>query len=187
MSARVIAAILLTLGLVLCVKAWNTHLVNEGDARGADRVQTMWNTADAKRLADQKTAEAQTAMQRADAEMAARQAEQIKQQQAERNARDQAQRESALQATAVATAARNRSLLGTIAELDARNAELSRTVADARVTALALEANTARQLLGSCSSRYSAVAAEADGYRSQVIGLQDFVTTVCHAPSSADQ
>lgn len=51
---------------------------------------------------------------------------------------------------------------------------------DPRVTAYALEARVARELLGSCADEYRGVAKAADELRDQVIGLQDFVRAVVH-------
>ena len=52
---------------------------------------------------------------------------------------------------------------------------------DAGLAACAGEARTARELFGESSSAYQELAAEADGLRDQVTGLQDFARTVCRA------
>lgn len=165
---RVIVAIVVTVLLALGVRGWNAHLVSQGDAQGAKRVLAEWDAWIEKNAAIAER-------QRADAERAARAEETAKQQEAERIARDQAQRETSRQAAVDRLNARNRSLLGTIAALNARVADLSGAAADARLVAVAREAATARELLGSCSVRYAAVAADADGLRDQVNGLLDFV------------
>jgi chromosome segregation ATPase len=53
------------------------------------------------------------------------------------------------------------------------------TPADPEAAAYAREAGVARELLGACAERYSGVAQEADGLRSQVTGLQDYVRSAC--------
>ncbi len=79
---------------------------------------------------------------------------------------------------------RNRDLLDTINELNLRAraraaADVPGASSDASTNAVVDEATTARDLLGQCSQRYTTVAADADGLRLQVIGLQAFVTDVC--------
>lgn len=182
MSVRMVISVVLSLAAVLAVRAWNAHLVAVGDAQGADRVRTEWATADAKRRADELQAWAQAAQRQARAEAAARDDEQAKQIQAERIAREQIQREGALRTALGRADARNRSLLDTIAYLNAQYAPgavgVPGTGQDAGAAALADAARTARELLGSCSRRYAAVAADADRLAIQVTGLQDFVRTV---------
>lgn len=182
MSLRVIAAVVLTLAVVLGVRAWNAHLIALGDTQGAERVRGEWHLAEAKRRAEQMEAEAEAARRRALAETLAREDEQAKQIQAERIAREQAQREGALRAALGRADARNRSLLDTIAELNAQlvpgGNDMPSASQSADTAALIDAARTARELLGSCSRRYAAVAAEADRLGTQVSGLQDFVRTV---------
>lgn len=70
-------------------------------------------------------------------------------------------------------------LRNTIDTLNRR--DLSTAGGDPRAVALAEEAATARQLFGSCSESYRRLAADADGLRDQVSGLQDFALNVCQA------
>ncbi|WP_208508387.1 DUF2514 domain-containing protein [Variovorax paradoxus] len=188
MTVRVIAAVLLTLAVVFGVRAWNAHLVAEGDAQGDSRVRAEWREADTKRQAAESAAAAQAQAESAERQRRAREEDQLKQQQAERNSREQAQREAALQSALARADSRNRGLLGTIADLNARAAAAAAAMSgagqDSGAVAFIGQASTARELLGQCSSRYTAVAADADGLRSQVIGLQDFVASVCSAPSN---
>jgi hypothetical protein len=182
MSLRVLVAVLLTAGAFLGVRAWNAHLIAQGYEQGSKAVRTEWATAEAKRRGDEMEAAALASQKQADAERQAREAEQAKQIQAERTAREQAQREGALRTALDRAAASNRSLLDRIAALDARAAaaaaDVPTTAPDARAAALAHEAATARQLLGSCSQRYAELGADADGLRIQVMGLQDYVKGV---------
>lgn len=177
MRARILIAVLLTAAAFWGVRAWNAHLLAQGDAQGALRVRTEWDTAEAKRQAAGKEALLQ-------AERQARADEQTKQIETERVAREQAQREGTLRAAVARTDARNRSLLDTIADLNARPlAHVPGTTPHADTAALADAGRTARELLGACSSRYAAVAADADGLAIQVMGLQDFiVSTTASAP-----
>lgn len=64
-------------------------------------------------------------------------------------------------------------LRSTIARLDGRGAP-----ADAGAAAFAGEARVARELLGACAGEYTQLAGEADGLRTQVTGLQEFVADV---------
>ena len=179
---RILIAAVLTLGAVMGFRAWNAHLIAEGYAQGSKAVRTEWNTAEARRQADEMEAAALASDKRAQAEAAAREAEQAKQQQAERVAREQAQREQTLRDAARRADVRALSLLDRIAALDARDAAAAADVPgaapDARAAAFADGAATARELLGSCGQRYAELGAEADGLRIQVMGLQDYVTTV---------
>ena len=189
MSYRTLAIVVATLGALLAVKAWNAHLIAEGDAQGALRVQTRWDTAEVKRRADIKEAEARAATEQAEAERKTRIDEQAKQKQAERVANEQAKREASLRASLDRADARNRGLLDTIAQLNnnarARAAaDVPGASADASTSAIVDEATTARELLGQCSQRYTGVAAAVDGLRVQVIGLQAFVADVCLAQGS---
>ncbi|CAM3351867.1 DUF2514 domain-containing protein [Paracidovorax anthurii] len=179
MSARVTLAVVATIAVILGVRAWNAHLVAQGDSQGAARVRSEWSIADGKRLKQEADARANAALARAKEERIARQAEQAKQQEAERIAREQAHREGALRSAVARADARNRSLLDTISELNARDAgDVSGTAEAAGTAALADAARTARDLLGQCSRRYTAVAADADRLANQVTGLLDFVRAV---------
>ena len=44
MTARLIAVGLLICAAIVGVKAWESHLIAKGDARGAARVQADWDT-----------------------------------------------------------------------------------------------------------------------------------------------
>lgn len=180
MKRRLITCCLLTVAALLWVRIWFHAQIAAAEGRGAAAVRQEWSAANDR-------AAAVNAQRAAEAERQRRDEEHAKQDQAERIARDTDQREADQRSRAVRAEQRNRSLLDTIASLNARNAELSRTSEDATARALAHEASAARELLGQCSSRYTAVAAAADGFRSQVIGLQDYVATVCVAPASKDQ
>lgn len=186
---RVLIAVVLTLGAVMGVRAWNAHLIAEGYAQGSKAVRTQWDTAEAKRRGDEMEAAARAFQQQAVNERQAREAEQAKQLQAERTAREQAQREGALRTALDRASARNRSLLDRIAALDARDAaaaaDVPGTAPDSRAAALAHEAATARELLGRCSGRYAELGAEADGLRIQVMGLQGYVKGVV-APAAVE-
>lgn len=176
MSVRIWITSALVLATVLGLRAWNAHLVALGDAQGAERVQGQWQAADAQRKQEQAQAEAQVAQERADLERQARQQEQVKQREAERIAREQANREAALRTAVSAADARNRSLHTTIAQLNAdATARLSGTAASTCTASDIDAAATARNALGQCSSRYAAVAATADQLSVQVTGLLDFI------------
>lgn len=182
MSLRILIAVVITLGVLMGVRTWNAHLIAQGYAQGSKAVRTEWNTAEAKRRGDEMEAAARASQKQAEAERQAREVEQAKQLNAERIAREQAQREGALRTALDRASARNRSLLDRIASIDARDAaaaaDMPGTAPDARSIALAHEAATARQLLGSCSQRYAELGADADGLRIQVMGLQDYVKGV---------
>lgn len=186
-TARVIAAVLLTLAVVVGVRAWNSHLVAQGDAQGASRVRAEWNAAESKRQAEESAVAAKAQAESAERQRRAREEDQRKQQEAERIALEQAQREDAMRAALARAESRNRGLLGTIADLNARAAAAAAAMPsagqDSGAVAFIGEASTARELLGRCSSRYTAVAADADRLRDQVIGLQDFVGSACRASS----
>lgn len=172
MSSRVVAAILLALGAVLGVQAWNTHLVAKGDAQGAQRVHTEWKAAEAKREGD-------AARLLAENERSERAKEQVRQKEAERIAREQVQREQAMRSAMADADARNRSLHTTIAQLNADAAARVPSVGQAACSAADIDgATAARNALGQCSSRYTAVAGVADQLAGQVAGLQDYVRTV---------
>lgn len=172
MNSRVVATILLALGAVLGVQAWNTHLVAKGDAQGAQRVHSEWKAAEAKR-------EGEAARLQAENERSERTKEQAKQQEAERIAREQLQREQAMRSAMAAADARNRSLHTTIAQLNADAAARVSSAGQAACSAADIDgATAARTALGQCSSRYTAVAGVADQLAGQVAGLQDYVRTV---------
>lgn len=179
MTGRILMAVVLTLGAVMGVRLWNAHLIAQGDAQGADRVHTEWNTAEAKRLADEADARAKAAQKRVVDEAAERTKEQAKQIEAERIAHEQAQREEAARTALDTATARNRSLLTTIAQLNANAAARLSSPGPQSCTAADLDAATAaRTALGECSSRYTALGGIADWLSGQVMGLQDYVHTV---------
>lgn len=187
MTARLLIAVVLTLGAVMGVRLWNAHVLAQGDAQGAQRVQTAWNTAEAKRQANEALARMEAAQQLAERERQEREQEQLLQQQTDRIAHEQAQREQALRTAVAAADSRHRSLLSTIAQLNANaaaaSADLPGTGPVASSCASADATRSARELLGQCSGRYAAVAAAADQLTSQVTGLQDYVRAV--APATA--
>ena len=151
----------LALGALAAFDAWQQHLVAKGDTQGAARVYAEWNGMELKRLAAEKTRK-----------------EQAKQLEAERVANDQAVREEKSRRALVAAEQRNRGLLNTIAQLNARAADRADVPSTSTATSVATgagEAATARELLGRCSTRYSELAGSADELRDQVVGLQDFV------------
>ena len=179
MTGRILIAVVLTLGAVMGVRLWNAHLIAVGDAQGADRVQTEWNTAEAKRLAAEATARMEAAQKRTAVEAAERSQEQAKQIEAERIAHEQAQREQAQRDALAAADSRNRSLHTTIAQLNAdAAARLSSPSAQSCTSADLDAATTARTALGECSSRYTALGGIADRLSGQVTGLQDYVKSV---------
>lgn len=177
MRARILIAILITLAAVLGVRAWNSHLVAQGDAQGAQRVQQAWDQAEAKRQAAESAAREKAALKRAADETAARATEQAKQKETERIAHEQAQREQAQRAALAAADSRHRSLLTTIAQLNANAAaaKLSGTGPQSCAAADIDAATAARNALGECSSRYTALGGAADRLSNQVMGLQDYI------------
>ena len=187
MTGRILIAVVLTLGAVMGVRLWNAHLIAVGDAQGADRVQTQWNTAEAKRLAAEATARMEAAKKRTVAEAAERSKEQAKQIEAERIAHEQAQREQAQRNALAAADSRNRSLHTTIAQLNAdAAARLSSTGAQSCTSADFDAATTARTALGECSGRYTALGGVADKLSGQVSGLQDYVRMVIKPGQAGD-
>ena len=187
MTGRILIAVVLTLGAVMGVRLWNAHLIAVGDAQGADRVQTEWNTAEAKRLAAEATARMEAAQKRTVAEAAERSQEQAKQIEAERIAHEQAQREQAQRDALAAADSRNRSLHTTIAQLNAdAAARLSSTGAQSCTSADFDAATTARTALGECSGRYTALGGVADKLSGQVSGLQDYVRMVIKPGQAGD-
>ena len=187
MTGRILFFWVLAFGAGASLQLWNAHLIAKGDAQGAGRVQTEWNTAEAKRLAAEATARMEAAQKRTVAEAAERSQEQAKQIEAERIAHEQAQREQAQRNALAAADSRNRSLHTTIAQLNAdAAARLSSTGAQSCTSADFDAATTARTALGECSSRYTALGGVADKLSGQVSGLQDYVRTVIKPGQAGD-
>lgn len=161
MSARLIAAGLAVAAAILGIKLWQSHLISTGDAKGAARVQAVWDTQENAR-------NSATARDNA-----------IKFRNAERTAHEDAKREAARLARDAAAAAAVRGLHAEIARLNSRPDPYP--AGDAGIAACAREAREARKLHGESAGAYQELAAEADGLRDQVTGLQDFATTVCRA------
>lgn len=179
MTARILIAMVLTLGAVMGVRLRNAHLIAQGDAQGSARVRTEWNTADTKRQADEAKARMQAAQKRALAEVAERDLEQAKQKEAERIAHEQVQREQAQNSALAAAESRNRSLHTSIAQLNANAAARLSSPGPQSCTAADIDAaTTARTALGECSNRYTALGGIADRLSGQVTGLQDYVRSV---------
>jgi hypothetical protein len=178
-TSRLLAVVVMLLGVVMGFKTWNAHLIARGDAQGAQRVQTLWDTAEARRNADEKEAALRAMAQQAQAQAQVRAQEQAKQQEAERIAREQAQREQQLQGALAAATASNRSLHTAISQLNANAAAaMSSTAAPTSCSTELDAATTARNALGACSSRYTDVAGVADQLAIQVTGLQDHLLSV---------
>ena len=163
-SIRLIAIGVAIAAAIAGVKLWQSHLVSKGDAQGATRVQHAWDTQENER-------NAATARDNA-----------TKFRNAERTAHEDAQREATRRARDVAAVAAVRSLHTEIARLNSRPNPYP--AGDAGLAACAGEARTARELFGESSGAYQELAAEADGLRDQVTGLQDFAHTVCRAGQS---
>ncbi|CAM4355355.1 DUF2514 domain-containing protein [Comamonas aquatilis] len=178
---KAVLIVIATLAAVLGLRAWNGHLVAQGDAQGAARVQQAWDQADDKRKATE-------SQQRAEAELAQREAETAKQKETERIAHEQAQREQASRAALDTATSRNRSLLTTIAQLNANAAaaKLSGLGPQSCSTADVDGATAARNALGECSSRYTALGGVADKLSGQVTGLQDYIRFVSTQKELAD-
>lgn len=185
-TSRFLIVVVVLLGVFMGIKTWNAHLIAQGDAQGAQRVQTLWDTAEARRKADEKEAALRAMAQQAQAQAHVRAQEQAKQQEAERIAREQAQREQQLQGALAAATARNRSLHTTIAQLNANAAAaMSSAAAPTRCSTELDAATTARNALGACSSRYTDLAGVADRLAVQVTGLQDHVQMLSTTPEVA--
>lgn len=166
MSVRLIAVALAVATVLWGVLAWRSHLIATGDMQGAARVQAAWD-------AQENARNAATARDNA-----------TKFRNAERTAHEDAQRAAARRARDVAAAAAVRGLRAEVARLNERPDPYP--AGDAGLAACAGEARTARELFGESSSAYQELAAEADGLRDQVTGLQDFARTVCRAtPTNA--
>lgn len=114
------------------------------------------------------------------AERAARSDELIRSRNAERTAHEQAKREKATLARAAAAERAVGQLRDEIAALNARPVP-----EDPRAAALAVEASTARDLLGRCADAYRRVDGRAQALGDQVTGLQDWAQTVCKAGERA--
>lgn len=160
-SIRLIAIGVAIAAAIAGVKLWQSHLVSKGDAQGATRVQHAWDTQENER-------NAATARDNA-----------TKFRNAERTAHEDAQREATRRARDAAAVAAVRSLHTEIARLNSRPNPYS--AGDAGLAACAGEAATARELFGESAGAYQELAAEADGLRDQVTGLQDFAHAVCRA------
>ncbi len=161
MSARLIAYGVLLCAAIVGAKALQSHLVAQGDARGAARVQAAWDAQENAR--NEATARDNATRFR----------------NAERTAHEDAKREAARRTRDAAAAAVVRELRDEIARLNDRPDPYP--AGDAGLAACAREAATARELFGESAGAYQELAAEADGLRDQVIGLQDFARTVCGA------
>ena len=146
---------------------YQDHLISQGDAQGAGRVQQAWNTQE--HLRSQVTAAGNT----------------LRQRHAEKVAHEQTQREAASKAAADSAAASLRSLRAELARLKARTNPYPS--GDAGLAACAGEAATARELFGDSAEAYVELAAEADQLRDQVTGLQQFTTSVCRAGQTLAQ
>lgn len=156
----------LLVGLVVAAVFWGfglyqDHLIAQGDAQGAGRVQKAWN--DQERLRSQITAAGNT----------------LRQRNAEKVAHDHTQRAAASQAAADSAASSLRSLRAELARLKSRANPYP--TGDAGLAACAGEAATARELFGESAEAYVDLAAEADQLRDQVAGLQQFAASVCRA------
>lgn len=158
---RTIAIGLAIAAAIVGVKLWQSHLISQGDAQGAARVQQAWDAHENER-------NAATARDNA-----------TKFRNAERTAHEDAQREAARRARDAAAAAAVRSLHTEIARLNSRPDPYP--AGDAGLAACAGEARTARELFGESAGAYQELAAEADGLRDQVTGLQSFARHVCGA------
>ena len=165
MSARLISAGVLICAALLGMKLWQSHLLAKGDAQGAARVQQSWDT-------QEHTRNAATARDNA-----------TKFRNAERVAHEDAQRETARKARDAAAAAAVRSLRAEVARLNQRPDPYP--AGDAGIAACTGEARAARELFGESSGAYQELAAEADGLRDQVTGLQEFARSVCRAGGRA--
>ena len=161
MSTRLIAWGLAVCALIVGAKALQSHLISKGDSQGAARVQHAWDTQENAR-------NAATARDNA-----------TRFRNAERTAHEDAQRDAARRARDAAAAAAVRSLRAEVARLNSRPDPYP--AGDAGLAACAGEARAARELLGESSGAYQELAAEADGLRDQVTGLQSFARNVCGA------
>lgn len=122
------------------------------------------------------TYKAHVAQAAADAQGKARKTEQAYAKDKEKLENDLADKNRLLAARAAAARRSDAGLRDEIARLNARPAPSSSDAA-----AYAGEARVARELLGTCSARYTGVAKEADELRDQVTGLQVFVKDILKA------
>lgn len=155
--------------------AWvRSHFIGQGVRQGEATVQGRWDAQKRVDLAETLALERE------------RNADQLLRfKNAERNTDEQARREALRAGRDRAAADERGRMLATIATLNRR--QLPTTCDSACAESLALEGSTARELLGSCTTRYQSVAAAADELRDQVIGLQADALGVCRAstPSTA--
>jgi hypothetical protein len=107
------------------------------------------------------------------AEQSARKEEQRRAEESRRVVDELAQREAVSRTRAAAAERTVVSLRNEVARLNARPAP-----GNAEAAGYANEARVARELLGACGKEYGDLAAEADGLRDQVTGLQDWVVHV---------
>jgi hypothetical protein len=116
---------------------------------------------------------------------ALRELERVSQLNAERTARETAQREAAMAAELAQLRNREQRVrddLATFRAAAARDAQSGNTAA------LAAKADTAVQLYSSCGEEYRSMAAEAEGIRVQAVGLLDFIrrNPMCSAQFGPD-
>lgn len=109
------------------------------------------------------------------AEAEARAKEQRLQRENERIANEASKRERRLASNAATSQLAVGSLRDEVARLNARPMP-----SDPGAAAESREAAVAREQLGKCATQYQAVARGSDEFRDQVIGLQDWVSQVCH-------
>ena len=160
-SARYLLALAVMVASYWGFGLYQDHLIAQGDAQGAARVQKAWD--DQEHLRNQVTAAVNT----------------LRQRNAEKVAHDQTERAAASQAAADSAAASLRSLRTELARFKARPNPYP--AGDSGLAACAVEAATARELFGESAEAYVELAAEADQLRDQVTGLQQFATDICRA------
>lgn len=163
---RLLIAAALVAAIVAGAGAIRAHYVAQGDAQGAQRVQSRW---DAQKRVDDAAALERQQQANADLLHRFRNSERISDEEFIR-----AQRRLVRERSAAAVVDRVR---GTIDTLNQR--DLSSATGDAGATRLAQEAATARELFGSCTAAHTELGAETDRLRDQVAGLQAFVAKVC--------
>lgn len=163
MSVRLIAYGLLACALIVGAKAYQSHLIATGDARGAARVQALWDAQEAERSA-------RTARDNA-----------TRFRNTERTAHEDQLRAAARRDRDAAAANTVRGLRSEIDRLNQRPDPYP--AGDAGLAACTRSTATARELLGDSAQAYSELAATADRLRDQVAGLQDFARNVCRAGS----
>lgn len=162
-----IATALLVLCALLALAVFGGY--HWGHGQGAAAVQTRWNAqiavdqAESTRLALQASA---TALQ--------------KFRNSERNTDEQTRLDTERARRTVALAAESGRVRSALEAF--RQRDLSAAPGTASAAALTLEAATARELFGSCTERYSAVAEQADQLRDQVTGLLVDASNVCRTP-----